>query len=208
MAALSPAQANQASLWLAAFLVVLLALSLAGVITTPPPDDTPPAQGPAPRRTCRSPEASRPHPRCRAASLASPGQPTRRPGRQRCRITAGTARARSGRRGRPPARRGDRCPSRPQCHRGCSTAGRSSKPARGGPGAARTTTPPRSPRPGARMPCRSASGSSAGTRQPGRDHRARPGKRPGLRAGPHFPGPCAAGLPAADRNPHPNHESR
>src|SRR5215472_1803038 len=44
MAALSPAQANEASLWLAAFLVVLLALSLAGVITTPPPDDTPPAQ--------------------------------------------------------------------------------------------------------------------------------------------------------------------
>jgi hypothetical protein len=43
MAAVSPAQANEASLWLTVFLLALLALSLAAVITAPPPDDTPPA---------------------------------------------------------------------------------------------------------------------------------------------------------------------
>jgi len=36
MADLSPAQANEASLWFAVFLVVLLALSLAAVVVSPP----------------------------------------------------------------------------------------------------------------------------------------------------------------------------
>jgi hypothetical protein len=45
MAALSPAQANVVSLWLAIFLAVLLALSLAAVITSPPRTDSPPAEG-------------------------------------------------------------------------------------------------------------------------------------------------------------------
>jgi hypothetical protein len=44
MAALSPAQADEASLWLVVFLVALLALSLAAVITSPPPADSPPAE--------------------------------------------------------------------------------------------------------------------------------------------------------------------
>jgi hypothetical protein len=45
MAALSPAQADEASLWLVIFLAVLLVLSLAAVITSPPPADSPPAEG-------------------------------------------------------------------------------------------------------------------------------------------------------------------
>jgi hypothetical protein len=44
MAALSPAQADEASLWLVIFLAVLLALSLAAVITSPPRTDNPPAE--------------------------------------------------------------------------------------------------------------------------------------------------------------------
>ena len=45
MAALSPAQENAASLWLAVVLAALLALSLAAVITSPPRTDGPPAEG-------------------------------------------------------------------------------------------------------------------------------------------------------------------
>lgn len=45
MAALSPAQADEASLWLVIFLAALLALSLAAVITSPPRADSPPAEG-------------------------------------------------------------------------------------------------------------------------------------------------------------------
>jgi hypothetical protein len=45
MAALSLAQANALSLWLVIFLAVLLALSLAAVITSPPRADSPPAEG-------------------------------------------------------------------------------------------------------------------------------------------------------------------
>jgi hypothetical protein len=45
MAALSLAQENAVSLWLAVFLAVLLALSLAAVITPPPRADSPPADG-------------------------------------------------------------------------------------------------------------------------------------------------------------------
>jgi hypothetical protein len=44
MAALSPAQADEASLWLVIFLAALLALSLAAVITSPPRTDSPPAE--------------------------------------------------------------------------------------------------------------------------------------------------------------------
>jgi len=44
MAALSPAQANEASLWLVIFLAVLLALSLAAVIISPPQLGRPPAE--------------------------------------------------------------------------------------------------------------------------------------------------------------------
>jgi len=45
MAALSPAQADEASLWLVIFLAVLLAFSLAAVITSPPRADSPPVEG-------------------------------------------------------------------------------------------------------------------------------------------------------------------
>jgi len=45
MAALSLAQENAVSLWLAVFLAVLLALSLAAVITSPPRADSPSADG-------------------------------------------------------------------------------------------------------------------------------------------------------------------
>jgi hypothetical protein len=45
MAALSHTQADEASLWLVIFLAVLLALSLAAVITSPPRADSPPAEG-------------------------------------------------------------------------------------------------------------------------------------------------------------------
>jgi len=45
MAALSPAQADEASLWLVIFLTALLAFSLAAVITSPPRADSPPAEG-------------------------------------------------------------------------------------------------------------------------------------------------------------------
>jgi hypothetical protein len=45
MAALSPAQANEASLWFAVFLIALLALSLVAVITSPARAGSPPAQG-------------------------------------------------------------------------------------------------------------------------------------------------------------------
>ena len=44
MAALSPAQADEASLWLVIFLAVLLALSLAAVIVSPPQPGSPPAE--------------------------------------------------------------------------------------------------------------------------------------------------------------------
>jgi hypothetical protein len=44
MAALSPAQANEASLWLVIFLAALLALSLAAVIMSPPRPGSPPAE--------------------------------------------------------------------------------------------------------------------------------------------------------------------
>ena len=44
MAALSAAQANEASLWLVIFLVVLLALSLAALIVSPPQPGSPPAE--------------------------------------------------------------------------------------------------------------------------------------------------------------------
>ena len=44
MAALSPAQADEASLWLVIFLAALLALSLAAVITSPPRTDSPLAE--------------------------------------------------------------------------------------------------------------------------------------------------------------------
>ena len=43
MAALSPAQANQAVFWFLVFLVALLALSLAGVIASPSRMGSPPA---------------------------------------------------------------------------------------------------------------------------------------------------------------------
>jgi hypothetical protein len=45
MAASSPAQENAVSLWLVIFLTVLLALSLAAVIASPPRTDSPPAEG-------------------------------------------------------------------------------------------------------------------------------------------------------------------
>jgi hypothetical protein len=45
MAALSSAQADEASLWLVIFLVALLALALAAVVTSPPQTDSPPAEG-------------------------------------------------------------------------------------------------------------------------------------------------------------------
>jgi hypothetical protein len=45
MAALSPAQANVVSLWFVVFLAVLLALSLAAVIVSPPRADSPAAEG-------------------------------------------------------------------------------------------------------------------------------------------------------------------
>jgi hypothetical protein len=45
MAALSLAQENALSLWLVVFLAVLLALSLAAVITSPGRSDSPPAEG-------------------------------------------------------------------------------------------------------------------------------------------------------------------
>jgi hypothetical protein len=80
MAALSPAQANEASLWLVVFLVALLALSLAAVITSPPQADSPPAEeadaepdlpepghgapaSPLPRRVAGQSRASYPAPR-------------------------------------------------------------------------------------------------------------------------------------------------
>ena len=79
MAALSPAQANEASLWLVVFLVALLALSLAAVITSPPPGYSPPAEeadasdlpepghgppaSPLPRRVAGQFRASYPAPR-------------------------------------------------------------------------------------------------------------------------------------------------
>jgi hypothetical protein len=43
MTALSPAQADQASLWLVIFLAALLAVSLAAVIMSPPQPGSPPA---------------------------------------------------------------------------------------------------------------------------------------------------------------------
>jgi hypothetical protein len=93
MAALSPAQANEASLWLAIFLMALLALSLAAVITSPPPDDTPPAEkadaepdppepgnkppaSPLPRRAAGQPGAAHPAPR----PLGGPYHGRHRPG--------------------------------------------------------------------------------------------------------------------------------
>jgi hypothetical protein len=45
MVALSPAQADEASLWLAIFLAALLVMSLAAVITSHPQADNPPAEG-------------------------------------------------------------------------------------------------------------------------------------------------------------------
>jgi hypothetical protein len=44
MVALSPAQANEVSLWLAIFLAALLAVSLAAVIMSPPQPGSPPAE--------------------------------------------------------------------------------------------------------------------------------------------------------------------
>jgi hypothetical protein len=45
MAALTPAPADEASLWFVVFLVLLLTLSLAAVIVSPPPTDSPRAEG-------------------------------------------------------------------------------------------------------------------------------------------------------------------
>jgi hypothetical protein len=86
MAALSPAQADEASLWLVIFLAALLALSLAAVITSPPRADSPPAEeagaGPDLPRPAPGPPAS-PLPRRIAgqSGVAYPaGDPARPPG--------------------------------------------------------------------------------------------------------------------------------
>ena len=85
MAALSPAQENAVSLWLAVFLAVLLALSLAAVITSPPRTDSPPAEGagaePDLPETAPGPPAS-PLPRriVGQSGVAYAGDPARLPG--------------------------------------------------------------------------------------------------------------------------------
>ena len=76
MAALSPAQENALSLWLAIILAALLALALAAVITSPPQTDSPPAVGGDAEPYLPKHASEPPAPRCRAASRASPGLPT------------------------------------------------------------------------------------------------------------------------------------
>ena len=74
MAALSPAQENALSLWLAIILAALLALALAAVITSPPQADSPPAEageaGPyIPRHASEPPAPALPRPSESVAAL-------------------------------------------------------------------------------------------------------------------------------------------
>ena len=85
MAALSAAQENALSLWLAMFLAALLALSLAAVITSPPRADSPPAEGSdaepyLPRHAAEPPASPLPHRIAGQSGVAYAGDPARPPG--------------------------------------------------------------------------------------------------------------------------------
>jgi hypothetical protein len=85
MAALSPAQANELSLWLVIFLAVLLALALAAVITSPPPADSPPTEGGdaepyLPRHVGEPPASPLPRRIAGQSGVAYAGDPARPPG--------------------------------------------------------------------------------------------------------------------------------
>ena len=85
MVALSPAQADEASLWLAIFLAALLALSLAAVITSPPRADSPPAEGgdeepDLPRHVAEPPASPLPHRIAGQSGVVYAGNPARPPG--------------------------------------------------------------------------------------------------------------------------------
>ena len=89
MAALSPAQENAVSLWLAIILAALLALALAAVITSPPQTDSPPATrdgaGPyLPRHASEPTAPALPHRIAGQSGVAYPaGDPARPPGMTR-----------------------------------------------------------------------------------------------------------------------------
>jgi len=85
VAALSPAQENALSLWLAMFLAALLALSLAAVITSPPRTDSPPAEGAdaepyLPRHAAEPPASPLPRRIAGQSGVAYAGDPARPPG--------------------------------------------------------------------------------------------------------------------------------
>jgi hypothetical protein len=85
MAALSPAQADEASLWLVIFLAALLALALAAVITSPPQADSPPAEaGDAepylPKHASEPPAPALPRRIAGQSGVAYAGDPARPPG--------------------------------------------------------------------------------------------------------------------------------
>jgi hypothetical protein len=91
MAALSPAQADEASLWLVIFLAALLAMSLAAVITSPSRADSPPTDGADAGPDLPEPPAS-PLPRRIAgrSGVAYPaGDPARPPGVALSRVSGG-----------------------------------------------------------------------------------------------------------------------
>jgi len=85
MAALSPAQENALSLGLVIFLAVLLALSLAAVITCPPPTDSPPATRAdaelyLPKHASEPPAPALPRRIAGQSGVAYAGDPARPPG--------------------------------------------------------------------------------------------------------------------------------
>jgi hypothetical protein len=85
MAALSPAQENAVSLWLAIILAALLALALAAVITSPPQTDSPPAEGGdaehyLPKHASEPPASPLPRRIAGQSGVAYAGDPARLPG--------------------------------------------------------------------------------------------------------------------------------
>ncbi len=85
MAVLSPAQADEASLWLVIFLAALLALALAAVITSPPQTDSPPAEaGDAepylPKHASEPPASPLPRRIAGQSGVVYAGDPARPPG--------------------------------------------------------------------------------------------------------------------------------
>jgi hypothetical protein len=79
MAALSPAQENAVSLWLAIILAALLALAQAAVITSPPRTDSAPAEGAGARPDLPGPAPGPPASPLPRRAAASPGLLLTRP---------------------------------------------------------------------------------------------------------------------------------